>query len=516
MATQKNRRQFLGSAAIGGTALGLSELALGELGFLSKLPTVSAADTALDSKQLRLENGIGPLVTLLEETPRARLLESVAAAIHSGTSYREILAALLLASVRNVRPHPSVGFKFHAVLVVNSAHLASLASAPTDRWLPIFWAIDYFKSQQLEEQRTSGWTMRPVDEKVVPPARKARKMFIDAMERWEEDAADAAIIGLARTAGANDIFELMCRFGARDFRAIGHKAIFVANSWRTLQCIGWHHAEPVLRSLTSALLNHHGEPNPASSDLPADSPWRQNDRLEKTIRADWQDGAISADATHELLQTLRSGSPDDAPGLAVKLLNRGVAPQSIWDAVLVGSGELLMRQPGIIGLHSQTTANALHHAYQVSGDDSTRRMLLLQNCAFLPMFRQAAIGRGDVSGATIDDLQAADLQAPSPGTEVAEILADVSEQPERAARQLKRYLQAGGDPQHFMGAARRLIFLKGTNAHDYKYSSAVLEDYYHASPQWRHLLLALSVFNLRGSGERDNQLVQRTRAALGA
>jgi hypothetical protein len=34
-----------------------------------------------------------------------------------------VLAALLLAGVRNIQPRP-VGFKFHAVLVVNSAHLA--------------------------------------------------------------------------------------------------------------------------------------------------------------------------------------------------------------------------------------------------------------------------------------------------------------------------------------------------------------------------------------------------------
>ena len=64
-------------------------------------------------------------------------------------------------------------------------------------------------------------------------------------------------------------------------------------------------------------------------------------------------------------------------------------------------------------------------------------------------------------------------------------------------------------------AARLLIFLKGTNAHDYKFSSAVLEDYMNVSPQYRGQFLASSVFNLRGSAGKDNQLVERTRAALG-
>jgi len=52
----------------------------------------------------------------------------------------------------------------------------------------------------------------------------------------------------ARTGGANEIYEAFWRYGARDFRDIGHKAIFVANSYRTLQTIGWRHAEPILRS----------------------------------------------------------------------------------------------------------------------------------------------------------------------------------------------------------------------------------------------------------------------------
>ena len=66
----------------------------------------------------------------------------------------------------------------------------------------------------------------------------------------------------------------------------------------------------------------------------------------------------------------------------------------------------------------------------------------------------------------------------------------------------------------FINAARVLVFLKGNNAHDYKFSSAVLEDYFHVSPDWRARFLAASVFNLRGSQGSDNGLVQRTRAAL--
>src|SRR3954471_3564190 len=158
----RSRRQFLGNA------LGTGTLALGgSLGFLSQLRPVSADEAHLPPGLIRSDVGVEPTVRLLEETPREKLLEEVATRIKAGLSYRELLAGLLLAGVRNVQPRPAVGFKFHAVLVINSAHLASLASPDTDRWLPIFWALDRFKAAQLETQRSSGWMMGAVEEAKV-------------------------------------------------------------------------------------------------------------------------------------------------------------------------------------------------------------------------------------------------------------------------------------------------------------------------------------------------------------
>ena len=76
------------------------------------------------------------------------------------------------------------------------------------------------------------------------------------------------------------------------------------------------------------------------------------------------------------------------------------------------------------------------------------------------------------------------------------------------------YLAAGGSAAELVDATRRMIFLKGRDSHDYKFSSAVLEDYWNVSPAWRDRFLALSVYNLKGSGDRNSDLVERTRAAL--
>ncbi len=501
-----HRRSFLKSSGSAG-ALAF----LGNLGFLSKLPAVSAAEAALEPRMVRFHPDIEPLVRLLEDTPRERVLEEVAARIRRGLSYREVLAALLLAGVRDIQPRP-VGFKFHAVLVVNSAHLASLASPDSDRWLPIFWAIDQFKSSQAADVREGDWTMGPVDEAKVPPGHRARQAFIEAMDGWDEDAADAAVTGFARAVGADELFEVFCRYGARDFRDIGHKAIYVANSFRTLEVIGWHHAEPVLRSLAYALLDRSGaKENPATADMAADRPFRENVVLVKELREDWLAGKPSAEASAELMGALRTGGPSDTSRTTLALLNGGASPQSVFDALYQGAGELLMQAPGILSLHAMTFTNAMQYAWRRTQSDETRRLLLLQNAAFLPLFR----GNRQDSGVHIDTLEP--LATEAKGNEaVAEIFAEMSRDRLVAARKILGYLGSGASAQPFADAARRLIFLKGSNAHDYKFSSAVLEDAERLAPPWRDRLLAASAFYLKGSGDTDNALVKRTRAALGA
>lgn len=498
-----SRRVFLGRASCAGALAGLADL-----GFLSALHPVSAAEAKLDPKTVRFSPEIEPLVRFLEDTPRDRLLEETGARIRRGLAYRDLLTALLLAGVRNIQPRP-VGFKFHSVLVINSAHLASQASPDSDRWLPLFWALDYFKVAQRQDASEDDWTMPPPDESAIPAAGAARQSFVAAMDAWDETAADASVVGLVRTMGAHELFDLFCRYGARDYRDIGHKAIYVANSWRTLEAIGWQHAEPVLRSLAYALLDRGGSRNPARADLPPDRPWRHNQPLAADLPADWTKGGLRSGASADLLDTLRHASAEEASARAAELLRAGTSPRSVWDGLFNGAAELLMRQPGIISLHAVTTTNALHYAWQHCGDDDTRRMLLLQNASFLPLFR----GGSTSEGVKIDELEPLAPGAPGDGV-LGEIFAEIGSSRLTAARKVLAWLKENPRPQEFAAAARRLIFLKGSNAHDYKFSSAVLEDFAHLTAPWRDRFLAASVFNLRGSTSSDNELVKRTRAAL--
>ena len=501
------RRSFLRTAATGPAFL-----AAGGAGWFSNLPPVSAAEARLPTDVVRLTPEIEPLVRLLEETPRERLLEEIAARVRRGVKYRELLAALQLAGVRNVQPRPSVGFKFHAVLVVNSVHLASMAVSDHERWIPLFWALDYFKESQARDVREGDWTMGQLADRAVASEEKARQAFVHAMDNWDVLAADIAIAGLARTIPQSEIFELFYRFGARDYRSIGHKAIFVANGERTLRYIRREHAEPVLRSMAYALLMHE-DGNPAERDADADRSWRDNQKRAGMIRGDWRKGEVKAEATRDLLAVLRRETHADAAQAVVRMLNEGIAPQSIWDAIFVGAGELLLRQPGIVAVHAVTTTNAIHFSYQTTRDDLTRKLLLLQNAALLPQFRESMKGRGRVRDTAIDELETVDPEQRGEGA-IEEILADVSRDRYSAARKTLGYVSAGGDPAPLINAARHVLVHKGDDAHDYKFGSAVMEDYRHVSPDFQKHYLAASMMWLCGSGDRENPLVGRTLAAF--
>jgi hypothetical protein len=493
------RREFLSAAS----ALGLGA-GLGPREALYAITPLAADDAKVGPDMVRFRPEIEPVVRWIEETPREQILEKAVAELKAGLSYRSLLSGLFLAGIRNIKPRP-VGFKFHAVMVINSAHLLGQTAAVADRLLPLFWALDNFKSSQAADVREGDWALGRVDESRVPGPHRARADYLQAMEAWDVDAADAAIAGLCRGSGAAETMEPVWRMAVRDQRNIGHKPIFAAQSWRTLQAIGWEHAEPVLRSLTFGLLDLQGDrPRPVG-------PYEANLESAKKIRDEWQVGRLDQGATKSLLQTIRQASPEAASAEAVTLLNQGVAPGALWDAVLLSAGELMMRSPGIVAIHATTAANSLHFIFGASGDDMTRRLALLQAVGWQPLYRD----RIKATKAVEIDALVADVPVAGGDEAVGEIFDAINEDRGRAAAKAVTYLRQGGSADRLFDAARRMIFHKGTDSHDYKYGAAIWEEALAVSePKWRSFLTAAAMYNLPGAKTQDSPLMIRAREAM--
>ena len=299
------RRRFLQMAS----ALGLGA----ELGPWANLRTITplrADDAKVKPEMVKFRPEIEPVVRLIEDTPRDRALEVVIAQLKKGLSYKDLLAGLFLAGIRNIKPRP-VGFKFHAVMVINSAHVLGQSSAVTERLLPLLWALDNFKGSQAQDVKEGDWVLGPVDECRLPKPHQAKEEFVRAMEKWDAEAADAAVAALCRSSGAAADHGAPLAHGVRDQRNIGHKAIFAAQSWRTLQTIGWEHAEPVLRSLVFGMLDLRGDTRPRPV-----GPYEANLENAAKIRPEWTIGRDDPAATQAL-------APGDAPGDAGSGLGRG-------------------------------------------------------------------------------------------------------------------------------------------------------------------------------------------------
>ena len=137
MSDQLPRRQFLQAAS----ALGLGA-GLGPWDALSAITPATADEAKVGPEMVHFRPEIEPVVRWIEETPREQIFEKAVTQLKDGLSYRSLLAGLFLAGIRNIKPRP-VGFKFHAVMVINSAHLLGQTSAVSERLLPLFWARQF-------------------------------------------------------------------------------------------------------------------------------------------------------------------------------------------------------------------------------------------------------------------------------------------------------------------------------------------------------------------------------------
>src|SRR5262245_21877510 len=127
MTREPSRRHFLQAAATAGAALGL-----GEWAGLAPISPATAADAKVTPDLIQFTPDIEPIVRLIEETPRAKCPAMMIEQLRAGVPYRQFLAAMFLAGLRN----RALG-GHHIALLHSSNELAIEAPGP-ERLLPTF------------------------------------------------------------------------------------------------------------------------------------------------------------------------------------------------------------------------------------------------------------------------------------------------------------------------------------------------------------------------------------------
>ncbi len=331
---------------------------------------------------------------------------------------------------------------------------------------------------------------------------------------------------MARTCGATEVFEELWRLGARDFRPIGHKAIFVTNTWRTLQIIGWQHAEPALRALGQALAGNGTQyENGLRFD---DQCHRKNDELVKahtaSIPKDWADHAASGSAADAalaaaLLAPLRAGDASCACQDALAFLTQSKARAgAIWDVVHLAAAEMMLRRPDFGSLHAVTSVNALHYGFRMASSTETRLFLLLQAVGWMAHFAFTgglAAKPNPAPGENILELALTENKTPDDPVAAAENIVNMmSGDRNAAARGAFGYATLHANHPALFSAARRLVFTRATDPHDYKYPAAAFEDIPIVSPPWLPHMLAASMLHIPAPTAPESRAIQRAKEAI--
>jgi hypothetical protein len=520
------RRDFAKSSA---TAV----VGLGSLAALAPFSPASAQEAKLTPDDVRLTADIEPLVRLIEETPRERIVAAMIEQLRRGMTYRQLLAAMFLASTRMmVSPH-----HFY---MIHAAHQLSLNVTHEERLLPLLWALD-----TLPYGRAEGKTRFPkMNLTAAPSPANAAAEFDAAMAKFDPERAEVALLVLVRSEGPQRALSRLWHYAGRAHDDIGHPAIGLANGWRTLETVGWQHAESICQ-YGARMFCWAKEP----SRLYHVNVQRSVQGV-KSAPADWAAWRADESATQELFAVIREGNSDDACRWTFEGLTAGrVQAATVWDAVFLTSAEFMVRyaSPDAVGgrphggldaiggrpLHLNTTENALAYAFGACKDAQTQLYLVLQAVERAAEFINTEKKRNRLRDMRITEIT--DIESPdSPEKAVDAIFsqqlvkkydaeqkryfsdhAGTREDLDRIMRLTLAFARKHADHRPFLHTARRLVCLKATqNAHDVKFPSAIFENYELASPRWRPYLLAASVHWLHGTKMPDNPAVLSARDAL--
>ena len=511
----QTRRQFLNR-----TTLGATTASLGSLTALLPFSPATANDALITPDMVRFDATLEPLVRLMEVTPRDQCVPVFIEQLRRGLSYKHFLSALYLAALRRSKAHHTV-FRVHAV------HRMSMDARPEDRLLPLFWALDGLK-RRLDKYPTPP--VKPIEGK-LPTGEAALREFDDALRTFDVERSERAVVALVRAKGGRQVMERLWHYISRDWGDEGHKGIAVANCYRTLEAIGWQHAELTLRFVVGKLA--------LESKRSFQTFQLNQERARSTIgklALDWTRPAGDESSTLEIWQIIRGGEHEPACELAFHQLKSGVPAGAIWDAVhLAGAEHMVRDHSGGVGgypLHSNTSANALHYAFRTCNIEETRLVILLQAVAWMSALTRVTITREGLRDIKITEMPMTDIPTTQQEAvdEIFTVLSTERKLPtgnERSKEPSDRkgrdaatprafaFAQHYPDSNLFFDTARRLVFLKASfNAHNFKFPAAIFEDYHLVSPQWRPHMLAASVHFLYGSESQDSPVIRQAREIL--
>lgn len=451
------------------------------------------------------DEAIAELAGALRPVPRGAALEIAADAIRRGATVEVLLGAVLKIGVEDVRPRPH-GI-LHTVMMVHSSFALAEGASEDEAWLAALWNLDDLKAAQERDREEYGdWTLPPRPDVPASTPEAARAELIAALDVWDAERADRAVVALLAHVGPDDLFELLWPFAARCSAFLGHKVIYAAQLERALRRISWSQAEPAARSLVRALL--------VDRDTATWEPNRERAAALSGLRAS---GGADPVRARELYRSLRAADVGGSVSAVLDALHDGLDAESAWDALRLVASEVFHDRSGrrsidgrdaLLPVHAVTVVNAMGHVARSTSDPALRWTCLLEAAARLPSLRDWLVASTGLvaDGAPLEALGEGAGEGPA---ELEEAVASGS--PVLVCAHLRR-----GTTSVARYGARLRTSLLGTarEHHQHKYAAAVLEEGALAHPRLRPLVLAPAVDYVAHPLDEATETHRRSLAAL--
>jgi hypothetical protein len=377
-----NRREFLADVGRGMLVASVGSTVASDLG----LAPAHAADAAGVLSFGALE----PLVVLMQETQRDKLLPVLIEKWQGGTALRTLVAAAALANARTFGGHDYTGY--HAFMALAPAYEMARELPKERQALPAFKVLYRNTTRIQEAGGRNKEILHAVAPAPLPRDRSGGEMLQEATRRAAMDDAERTFAELAK-GPVGEAFNHL-QFAVQDEIDV-HRVVLAWRAWATLDLTGPEQAHTLLRQSVRYCVEterwmreHKHQPSAVREVLP--KLLDQYHLLSRPL------GNRTADDSwvERLCQTIVTGSREQAADAAAGALAEGMSPEVVGEAISLAANQLVLRDPGrkdaggpnkpvgschgdSVGVHASDSANAWRNIARVSNQRNTVASLIV-------------------------------------------------------------------------------------------------------------------------------------------
>ena len=376
---QRTRRDFLKDVGTGVVVASVGSSLAADLGFSSAF--------ADEGPERLTFGGQERLVSLMQETPAARLIPMIVERLRDGTSLRDVVAAAALANARTFGGEDYIGF--HTMMAIAPSYHMAGELPEARRALPVLKVLHRNAGRIQDFGGRPREVLHPVQAATLPSDRPGAEVLRDAVRRPHMNDAERAYAALARNAddALNNVL-----YAVQDAPEV-HRVVLPYRAWDLMGIIGREQAHTLLRQSirycvraeNPRYIQHFGNVRTLVPRL-----LDQHRLVSRPL------GTRTAEdrCVDELSQTIFRSTPEQAAGAAAAALAEGIDPNAVGEAICLAANQLVLRDNGrprdeapnkpagsihgdSIGVHGCDSANAWRNLARVANQRNKAVCLIL-------------------------------------------------------------------------------------------------------------------------------------------